>query len=110
MEHETTITIHWDEFIEELFQAKDISNTALLNLEPGRELIERLMEQNLPFDYIVNVPDSAFEAAGTILEGQETTAAGIALQSLDETVWDELWENFNHLPSMPDPTVEGEFI
>ena len=109
MEHVTTMTIHWDTFIDKLFQAKDIGKTALQELEPGRELIRHLMEQDLPFDYILDVPDSAFEAAETILGGQGTVA-DVTLQSLDDTVWSELWNEFNQLPSRPDPSVQEEFI
>ena len=109
MERVTTMTIHWDAFIDKLSQAIDIEKTVLQKLEPGRELIGRLMEQDLPFDYILDIPDSAFEAAETILGGQGT-AADVTLQNLDETVWPELWSKFNQLPSRPDPSVLGEFI
>lgn len=105
------ITLKWNEWMDSLGVLPEPNRHEMERVRAAEELLHRILTQDIPISYLLDVTRDVFDTAWTVLDMERTDVLRAQAQmQIDESLWEELMQDCLRLVSVCDPWIGDEFL
>ena len=112
MQADFVVTVQWDSFVTRLKELPEVTKAHANEVQAGQDLLERIQNQDLPAEYIIDIPLHAFQSAYALLDDNQTAdpVTEAARFMLDTDGWEKLLSTLWKSRGQCDNSIGGEFL